>query len=88
MEMKQLEAMGQLLCLEHFSRGQQLGRCETELGVFTAALCPFAGAFAQETASNSDQWLNSDLSRYRQNLFQLFELLDDHDHCFAQLDSH
>src|ERR1022692_4190165 len=84
MEMEQFEAVSEILRLEHFRSGQQLGRAQTELGVFTGALRPFAGAAAQEARADADDGLDAELPGQRDDLAQLLELLDDHDHLLVQ----
>ncbi len=84
MEMQQLEAVGEAFCFEHFRGGQQLGGAQTELGVFTGALRPFAGAPAQEARADADEGFQAELPGQRDDLAQLFELFDDHDHLLVQ----
>ena len=60
-EMQQLEAMGEVLRLEHFRGGQQLGGGQAELGVFPGALRPFAGAAAQQPRADADERFHAKL---------------------------
>ena len=85
MEMEQLEAVGEVLRLEHFRGRQQLGRAQAELGVFAGALGPFAGAPAQQARADADERLDAELPGERDDLAQLLELLDDHDDLLVQL---
>src|SRR5438093_12666466 len=80
MEMKQFETLGQPLGFEHFSRHQQLGGAETELGVFAGALGPSATAFAQEARPKTDDRLDPKLLRDGDDLPQFLQLFDHHDH--------
>ena len=55
--------MTEIFRLQHFRRREQLHRAETELGVFTTALRPFARALAQQPRANADQGLDAQLTR-------------------------
>ena len=87
MKMQQLEAMGQPLCLEHLGGDQKFARGQAELGMFTSAVSPLAAALAQQTHAHANDGFDAQLPGDRDNLAELFELLDDHDDLLAQLRS-
>jgi hypothetical protein len=85
---QELETLREVLGLEQFSGFEHLGSAEAELGVLATALGPFAGALAEQAGANADHGLDTDLLGDGDDLFQLFELLHDHDDLAAKLDAH
>ncbi len=86
-EMEQLEAMAEVLRLQHFRGGEQLRGAQAELGVFAAALRPFARALAQQPRADADDRLDAELLGEADDLAQFLELLHHHDDLLAQLDA-
>ena len=85
--MQQLEAVAEIFRLQHFRRRQQFRRAQAELGVFAAALGPFARALAQQPRADADERLDAELFGDGDDLPQLLQLLDDHDDLLAELDA-
>ena len=86
-EMQQLQAMAEVLRLEHFGGGQNLRRAQAELGVFPAALGPAPRAFGEQPRANAEQRLDAELLGDVDDLPELLEFLDHHDDFLAQLDA-
>src|SRR5439155_25656900 len=67
-KVEQLEAVVQVLGLEESGGGEQLGRAQAELGIFAAALSPFAHALAEQARADADERLDTDLAGVGDNL--------------------
>ena len=87
-EMKQAEAMLHFFRAQNLRRRHQLGRVQPELGVFPATVGPFARPFARQPHADSEHRLHAHLTRDRDDVPQLLQLLDHHHHFLAQLDAH
>src|SRR6185295_2391665 len=76
MKMNQLKAMWQSLVLQHFAGGNQVDGIKPELGVFSAAGCPFTRAFAVQTYPDPNHRLDPDFLGGPNGLLQFFQLFD------------
>src|SRR5258708_3923057 len=81
--LQSLEAMAQILRLEHRGGGEQFSCAQAELGIFAAAVCPLASTLAEQPRANADDRLDPELLRDRDDLPQFFEFLDHHDDFLA-----
>ena len=85
--MQQLQTVAEIFRLQHFRRGKQFHGAQTELGILAAALGPFARAFAQQPRADADERFHTERFGNRDDVLQLFQLFDDHDDAFAELDA-
>ena len=85
-EMEQLEAMPQVLRLQHVASPPAISAVlRPNLAFSPAALGPLARALAQQPRADADQRLDAQLLGDRDDLAQLLQLLDHHDDLLAQL---
>src|SRR5438477_13144060 len=84
MKMNQFQTMGQALRSQHLARRHQTDSVEAKFGVLPSARSPFAGTFAGEPDTDTDQRLDTDFFRGANSLLQFLQLLDHKNHLFAE----
>src|SRR5206468_4544134 len=84
-EMDEFKTMREASRLQHFARGNETCRIETELRVLAATRRPFPSAFAVKTNANSDVRFHADFLCRADCLLELFEFLGNDDHFLTEL---
>src|SRR4026208_1304369 len=84
-EMDEFKTMREASRFQHFARGNETCRIETELRVLTATRSPFSSAFAVKAHSNSDVRFHADFLCCADCLLELFEFLGNDDHLLTRL---
>jgi hypothetical protein len=88
MEVKQFQAMAVAFGLEEIGRRHEFNSTETELGVFTGAIGPLAGSFAEQAASDAKVGFYAELTGDGKDLVEFLEFLNHEDDVPANLSAH
>src|SRR6266480_6567873 len=84
-EMDEFKTMCEAGRFQHFARGNETCRIETELRVLTATRSPLSSSFAVKAHSNSDVRFHADFLCCADCLLELFEFLGNDDHLLTEL---